>query len=67
MPVELLRRPAPADENLPIVPPAPQQVDADDWSGVFCCSAMRPRDSAEYRVLSAESGSGSDEAEWLEG
>ena len=65
MPVELLRRAAPADENLPVVPSAPPPVADDDWSGVFCCSAMRPRDSAEYRVLSTESEL--DEAEWLEG
>jgi hypothetical protein len=43
MPVELLRRSQPADENLPLAPPAPQQAADDDWSGVFCCSAMRPR------------------------
>lgn len=65
MPVELLRRPAPAEENRPVAPPAPPPADADDWSGVFCCSAMRPHTSDEYRVMSAESNA--DEAEWLEG
>ena len=65
MPVELLHRPAPADENLPLAPPAPQQADNDDWSGVFCCSAMRPRNSAESQVLSAEWVP--TETEWLEG
>jgi hypothetical protein len=42
MPVELMRRPSAADNNNPPVPVAPV-VDNDDWSGVFCCSAMRPR------------------------
>lgn len=58
MPVELLHRPLPADENAPAVrvpaPPVAPASDPDDWSGVFCCSAMRPRDSAESRVLRAE-------------
>jgi hypothetical protein len=43
MPVELLRRAALVEENGPLAPPAPSQADNDDWSGVFCCSAMRPR------------------------
>ena len=65
MPVELLRRAAPADESVPLLAPAPPPAADDDWSGVFCCSAMRPRESAEYRVMSAESNA--DEADWLEG
>ena len=58
MPVELLHRPQPADENqravrVPAQPVAPAS-DPDDWSGVLCCSAMRPRDSAEGRAPGAE-------------
>ena len=44
--------PAPAEEA-PVAPAAPADAVDDDWSGVLCCSAMRPRNRAEYRVLDA--------------
>jgi len=68
MPVELQHRVASADEQarpvrVPAQPAAPA-ADSDDWSGVFCCSAMRPRNSAEHRALSAEWRPG--DAGWVE-
>jgi hypothetical protein len=43
MPVELMRRPLPADDPAQSAPAARYPGLEDDWSNVNCCSAMRPR------------------------
>jgi hypothetical protein len=63
MPVELLQRARPlAGERPPALPlwdnalwdSAPAlDNEADDWSGVLGCSALRPRNAAEARALRA--------------
>ena len=43
MPIESNRQAALAPQDAPEQPGSASANDADDWSGVFCCSAMRPR------------------------
>ena len=53
MPIELQQRVRAADPWNLAPCPMPVVADNDDWSGVFCCSAMRPRNQADVAALHA--------------